>query len=137
MYRWWSTPGALPVTAAPYEKMNDFGLLYFGVAPSASPSKTLLQPRLVRHASGDASRLAILLTLGILFADGLGLALGVHKNRPKWGGVREAKLSRWTSRHARLAWAVHPELWTLENELLASATTALNSDGRNDAFAEN
>lgn len=135
IYGWWFAPGSLPVPAAPYEKADGFELLYVGIAPSSSTSKSLLRPRLVRHATGDASRSTLRLTLGVLLADELGLALGIHKARPNWGPDGEAKLSRWMSEHARIAWAVHPEPWTVENELLVHATLALNIDGRSSPFA--
>lgn len=135
IYCWWFAPGSLPVPAAPYEKVEGFELLYVGIAPSSSTSKSLLRPRLVRHATGDASRSTLRLTLGVLLTDELGLTLGIHKARPNWGPDGEAKLNRWMSEHARIAWAVHPEPWTVEDELLANATLALNINGRSDSFA--
>lgn len=120
---------------APYETKNGFELLYVGIAPSSATSNSLLRPRLVKHATGDASRSTLRLTLGVLLADQLGHTLGIHEGRPNWGPDGEAKLSRWMSKHARIAWTVHPEPWTIEDELLANATLALNIDGRGDAFA--
>lgn len=135
IYAWLFAPGSLPVPDAEYATTDGFELLYVGIAPSSAASKSLLRPRLVRHATGDASRSTLRLTLGVLLADELGLTLGIHKERVNWGPDGEAKLSRWMSEHARVAWAVHSEPWTVENELLATATLALNIDGRSDAFS--
>jgi len=135
IYSWWFTSGSLRVPDAPYETTNGFELLYVGIAPSSATSKSMLRPRLVRHATGDASRSTLRLTLGVLLAHELDLTLGIHEGRPNWGPHGEAKLSRWMSEHARIAWTVHLEPWTVEDELLADATLALNIDGRSDAFA--
>lgn len=42
----------------------------------------------------------------------------------------------WINEHARIAWAVDPTPWVVEKALLASATLALNVDGRSDAFSK-
>lgn len=134
IYAWFFTPGSLPVPEGPYETTDGYELLYVGIAPSGPTSKSLLRPRLVRHATGDASRSTLRLTLGVLLAEKLDLTLGIHKARPNWGPDGEARLSWWMNENARIAWAVHPKPWEVEDELLAAATLALNIDGQSGAF---
>jgi len=135
IYGWYFTPGSLPVPSAPYEATEGYELLYVGIAPKDAVSKSLLRPRLVRHATGDASRSTLRLTVGVLLTEELGLILGIHQGRTNWGPDGEARLTRWMNEHARIAWAVDPTPWVAEDELLAAATLALNVDGRSDAFS--
>lgn len=136
IYGWYFSPGSLSVPAAEYTATDGYELLYVGIAPKDALSRSLLRPRLVRHATGDASRSTLRLTLGVLLANELGLSLGIHQGRPNWGPDGEARLTRWLSEYARIAWAVDPTPWVAEDELLASATLALNVDGRSDDFAK-
>jgi hypothetical protein len=48
------------------------------------------------------------MTLSVLLTDERGLTMGVHKGRPNWAPAGEAKLTRWMSEHARMAWTVYP-----------------------------
>ncbi len=136
IYGWYFAPGTLPVPEAQYETTDDYELLYVGIAPKDAVSKSLLRPRLVRHATGDASRSTLRLTLGVLLADELGLTLGIHQTRRNWGPDGEDRLTRWMNEQARIAWAVDPAPWVVERELLINATLALNIDGRTDSFAK-
>lgn len=140
IYGWWMKKGALDVPEAAYQERDGHELLYVGISPrkpsaAGRVSKERLRKRLVTHATKDASRSTLRRTLGVLLADELGLTLGVHGGREHYGPQGEALISRWLIENARVAWAVDPEPWEAEDELLAHATLALNLDGRSDAFA--
>lgn len=140
IYGWWVKKGALDVPDAPYQEQDGHQLLYVGISPrkpsaAGRVSNGNLRSRLGTHATKDASRSTLRRTLGVLLTDELGLTLGVHAGREHYGPRGEALISRWLIENARVAWAVDPEPWEAEDELLAHSTLALNLDGRSDAFA--
>lgn len=140
VYAWWFTPGALPVPTAGYAVAEGRELLYVGIAPrkpssAGRESASRLRTRLITHATKDASRSTLRLSLGVLLSGKLGLTLGVHRGRLNWGPEGELGLTRWMNEHARVTWVVDDEPWVIETELLAGAPLALNVDGRTDAFA--
>lgn len=140
IYGWWMRKGTLQVPEAVYQEKDGHQLLYVGISPrkpsaTGRASKENLRKRLVTHATKDASRSTLRRTLGVLLADELGLTLGVHGGREHYGPQGEALISRWLIENARVAWAVDPQPWEAEEELLADATLALNLEGRSDTFA--
>lgn len=140
IYGWWLKTSVLDVPEAPYQELDGHQLLYVGISPrkpsaAGHASNGNLRKRLVTHATGNASQSTLRRTLGVLLADELGLTFGVHAGREHYGPQGEAFISRWLIENARVAWAVDPEPWEAEHELLAHATLALNLDGRSDAFA--
>lgn len=140
IYGWWMRKGTLDVPEAAYQEQGGHQLLYVGISPrkpsaAGRASNGNLRKRLLTHATKNASQSTLRRTLGVLLADGLGLMLGVHGGREHYGPQGEALISRWLIENARVAWAVDPEPWKAEDELLADATLALNLDGRTDVFA--
>ncbi|WP_336646265.1 GIY-YIG nuclease family protein [Microbacterium sp. USHLN186] len=140
IYGWWMKRGALDVPEAPYQEQNGHQLLYVGISPrkpsaAGRASNGNLRKRLVTHATKNASQSTLRRTLGVLLANDLGLTLGVHGGREHYGAQGEALISRWLIENARVAWAVNPQPWEAEDELLEHATLALNLDRRSDAFA--
>lgn len=140
IYGWWIRKGALDVPEAPYQEHDRHQLLYVGISPrkpsvAGRASNGNLRKRLVTHATKNASQSTLRRTLGVLLTDELGLTLGVHGGREHYGPQGEAFISRWLIDNARVAWAVDPQPWEAEDELLEHATLALNLDGRSDAFA--
>lgn len=140
IYGWLFAPGSLHVPDAQYARTGDFELLYVGIAPkrpsiTGKESGSQLRSRLPAHAKKDASRSTLRLTLGVLLAEELDLALGIHKGRLNWGEDGEDRLTRWINTHARVAWTEDETPWVVEDELLAHASLALNIDGRADLFS--
>lgn len=141
MYGWWFLPGSLSVPERDYSRVESYELLYVGIAPrkptsDGRESASTLRPRLVKHATGDASRSTLRLTLGVLLADKLDLVLGSHANRLNFGPTGESHLTAWLNEHARVSWVEQPQPWLIEDEMLEHATLALNVDGRDhDPFA--
>lgn len=140
VYGWWFTPGVLEVPPIGYTVAEGRQLLYVGIAPrkpsaTGRESASHLRARLTTHATNDASRSTLRLSLGVLLADELKLILGMHRGRANWGPEGELELTRWMNEHARISWVVNEAPWVIEDELLARAPLALNVDGRTDAFA--
>jgi hypothetical protein len=140
VHGWWFTPGVLAVPSIAYTTAEGRELLYVGIAPrkpsaAGRESASHLKARITAHATKDASRSTLRLSLGVLLADELGLVLGIHKDRANWGPAGELELTRWMNQHARISWVVAEAPWVIEDELLAQASLALNVDGRTDAFA--
>lgn len=141
IYGWWFPVGSLPVPERDYASVEGFELLYIGIAPrkptvDGRESASTLRPRLVKHATGDASRSTLRLTLGILLADRLDLVLSSNSNRLNFGSTGETHLTTWLSEHARVAWVEDSQPWCIEDEMLEQSTLALNVDGReHDPFA--
>lgn len=140
VYAWWFTRGALAVPAREYAMTDGRELLYVGIAPrrpaaAGQESKSRLRARLLTHATKDASRSTLRLTLGSLLSDQLGLEFEMNAGRASWGPRGESDLTSWIGEHARVSWVVDEEPWLIEDELLAGASLALNVDGRGDAFA--
>ena len=114
---------------------GDHTLIYVGISPKkppangASPSKQTLRKRLRYHYRGNASGSTLRLTLGCLLAEQLGIQL-----RRVGGGTRltfadgEAKLSAWMAQNAFVVWAVHPQPWEPERELISRLSLPLNLD---------
>lgn len=134
IYGWWFRRGALDVPGAAYREREGHQLLYVGIIPSRAASAGTLRKRLVQHVYGNASQSTLRRTLGVLLAEPLELTLALHNGRAHYGTDGEARITRWMQENARVAWAVDPEPWVVEHELLASAVLALNIDGRSDDF---
>jgi len=141
IYGWWFPSGSLSVPERDYSSVEGFELLYVGIAPrkptvDGRESASTLRPRLVKHATGDASRSTLRLTLGILLADRLDLVLSSNSSRLNFGPTGETHLSTWLSEHARVSWVEHSQPWFIEDKMLEQSTLALNVDGReHDPFA--
>lgn len=134
IYGWWFQRGALEVPDAPYQERDGHQLLYVGVSPSRAASAGTIRKRLVQHVYGNASQSTLRRTLGVLLDESLNLTLALHNGRAHYGTDGEARITRWMQENARVAWAVDPEPWLVEHELLGSAVLALNIDGRSDDF---
>ena len=140
VYGWWIRRGALERPDMAYRDVDGCELLYVGISPrrpsaAGRASAGNLRKRLLQHVNGNASQSTLRRTLGVLLADQLGLRLAVYGGREHYG-PGELQVSRWLHEHARFAYAVDPEPWVAEEELLAHAPLALNLRGRRDAFAE-
>ena len=79
---------------------------------------------------GNAAGSTLRLTLGVLLADQLGIALrrvGSTGNRLTFSDG-EAVLSDWMEKNARVCWVVDPQPWVLESQLIGDAVLQLNLD---------
>ena len=76
IYAWWFEPDALKVPSAGYFEAAGKQLLYVGIAPRkpsavGKESASRLRNRLIAHATKDASRSTLRLSLGALLSDEL------------------------------------------------------------------
>jgi hypothetical protein len=141
VYGWWFEAGSLRVPAAEHPASRGFELLYVGIAPrkptgAGIESKSRLRGRLVSHASKDASRSTLRLTLGVLLQNELGLTLGMHKSRVNWAPAGEQALTEWMRQHARVSWITSNEPWIVEDELLNAVALPLNISGKYGTFTQ-
>jgi hypothetical protein len=133
IYGWWFAPSSLHVPDRQYIVKDGFQLLYTGISPRKPTNPQLagsgnLRSRLRTHAKRDASWSTLRLSLGIMLAEQLGLALATHNGRTHWGPEGEARLSAWMGDHARVSWVRDLLPWETERELLAGTNIPLNID---------
>jgi hypothetical protein len=101
-------------------------LLYIGISPRLGGTATL-RDRIWYHFQGNAEGSTLRLTLGCLLADKLGTQLRrVGSGDRMTFGAREADLTEWMVRHARVTWVEVPKPWALESGLLRSLALPLN-----------
>lgn len=121
-------PSAVPLQGV--HTVDDFALLYIGIAPSSAASGATLRSRLRSHLRKDASQSTLRLTLGCLLADTLGLRLAPQVNgRLTLGAEGEQRLSAWLDSHAAVVWVPREEPWQDEHGLIQHFKTPLNLQG--------
>lgn len=134
VYAWYfdEVPPGVPTEGC---RVGGFGtLLYVGIAPKAPPvngvrlSRQHLRQRVGYHFGGNAYGSTLRLTLGCHLAERLGIELrrvgsGTRLTFTKAG---EDKLSEWMGAHARVAFVLDDEPWTLEHELIKREIIPLN-----------
>ena len=111
-------------------------LLYIGKASNLS------QRLLLEHYEGDLVRgkamSSLRQTLGCLLCKELGLYLWKYKDFPKreytFGNEGEEKLSKWMTKHARVAYVLTEDIVELEEEAIDYYTLPLNSQGNTHFF---
>lgn len=137
VYGWYFDAPPPGVPTAGCVQSGRWWLLYVGIAPKAPPtngkppSRATLRSRLRQHFGGTAGGSTLRFTLGCLLSNELGLNLAAAgtSGRGIFTAEREAELSRWMARHARVCWVEHPAPWLLEHELLGRLTLPLNLHG--------
>ncbi len=88
-----------------------------------------MRTRVRYHYRGNAEGSTLRLTLGVLLADRLGLALRrVGSGTRRTFSAGEQELPAWMADHARVNIVEHPTPWTLEEELIGSLDLPLNLD---------
>jgi len=138
VYAWYfrEVPPRVPVEGCVVR--DDSTLLYAGIAPKAprridgrASTQTLFH-RIRYHMQGNAEGSTLRLTLGCL----LGLELRrVGNGRRRTFADREAELSVWMDRNARVCWIETNEPWVVEKTLIDSVSLPLNLDqNRNHPF---
>ena len=134
VYGWFfkSIPG---VPTSGCVMVGNFALLYVGIAPKSPPvdggrpSSQTLWHRIRYHYRGNAEGSTLRLTLGCL----LSVELDIELRRVGSGNrltfhEGEERLSAWMSENALVTWAVHPQPWEPEKQLIGSVSLPLNLD---------
>jgi len=124
-YAWWTTPGAIPDLPATLHPSQSLELLYVGIAPNGPGSKSSLRKRLRTHTKANVGSSTFRFDLAAL------LYLCEHwkptwTDRPFLTRSDLDALATWQVKHLRAQWAVVPEPWTLEPDVVAAMHPPLN-----------
>jgi hypothetical protein len=107
-------------------KVGGQTLLYVGIAPGRSGSSSNLRRRLRQHCR-DRGSSTLRRTLAALLAERLGLVPGSGTRGPlRIGDEGERRLSGWISANMAVAWAVTPDPWLAERDLIETLDLPLN-----------
>jgi hypothetical protein len=134
VYGWYFNPPPPGVPVDGCHIASGAWLLYVGISPRAPSamlqgSRQTIRRRIRSHYRGNAYGSTLRLTLGCLLADHLGIELRrVGSGTRMTFGAREAALSEWMARHARVVWAVIERQWEIEYRLLRELALPLNLD---------
>lgn len=138
LYGWWFDAIPAGVPTADCAARGQWTLLYVGISPKApplngaAPSRQTLRTRIRYHYRGNAEGSTLRLTLGVLLADQLGVALRrVGSGKRHTFSEGESDLSAWMADHARVSFIEHRTPWVLEEEMIASLDLPLNLDKNN------
>lgn len=130
LYAWYfdQAPGE-----APLKECHSFGrwkLLYIGISPATSGSKSTIRDRIRYHFRGNCSGSTFRLTLASLLHEELGLKLRRTElgRSLKLSSSDEGRLDEWLGRHARVCWVVRDAPWVLEERLIPEVSPPLNID---------
>jgi len=136
VYAWYFREVPPGVPSQECHSVDGQALLYVGISPKQPPangrpaSRQTLRTRVRYHYRGNAAGSTLRLTLGVLLADQLGIALrrvGSTGNRLTFSDG-EAALSKWLAEHARVCWAVDLQPWVVESQLINEVVLPLNVD---------
>lgn len=131
LYAWFfrETPGHVPTDGC--FRSDDLILLYVGIAPSRSTSKSNLRKRIRQHYTADAYGSTLRQTLGVLLADQSGFPIRRvgNGNRKTLTHLGEQWLDRWMDRNAFVSWVDHPAPWEVEEGVFSEIPLPLNIQG--------
>jgi hypothetical protein len=126
LYAWWGRFGALPGISGAGHPTADLQLLYVGIAPNGTASKSTLRSRVVgNHIRGTTGSSTLRRSLAALLSDQQGWQ-SRWTTRPVLVNCDELALSEWMGEKLRLTWAEHSEPWTVEAEVIAELKPPLN-----------
>ena len=131
LYAWYfrDIPPHVPTDAC--LKFNGDTLLYLGIAPDKANkpnSRSSLRKRICQHFRGNAEGSTLRRTLGALLEEKSNFPLrrvGSGK-RITLTHAGEQYLDEWMDKNAFVAWAVHPDPWLIEHDLLRKLSCPLN-----------
>ena len=130
LYAWWTVPGSIPdVPGCPHPTVADLDLFYVGISPSSAKSSQNLRKRVAgNHIKGNTGGSTFRLTLASLLFETVAWQ-PVMTDRPVLTPENNRALTQWQHDHLRLTWAVHPEPWTIEHEVIGRLRPPLNLAG--------
>ncbi|WP_337110479.1 GIY-YIG nuclease family protein [Prescottella equi] len=143
VYGWWFRELPNTLDTARCAKKDGLTLLYTGISPKkppaggGAPSRQTLRTRIKTHYTGNAAGSTLRLTLGILLADELGIALRrVGSGNRLTFHTGEKQLSEWMHANALVSWVESVEPWEVEHRLITSLDVPLNldSNGHNEFY---
>jgi len=106
------------------------GLLYVGIAPGNAISSTDLRRRLCgQHLGGNISSSTFRFGLASLLWEREGwIPRQSRSGRPVLDADDNAALSQWQRRSLRVAWAIVPEPWRFEEEVIRAMGPPMNRE---------
>ncbi|TFV47789.1 GIY-YIG nuclease family protein [Blastococcus sp. TF02A_35] len=126
LYAWWAPAGAVPGIPGPAHPHALLELLYVGIAPSRTTSRSTLRSRVLgNHAGGNTGSSTLRRSLAALLT-------GSQGYRTRWTSrtvlepADEQRLSAWMREHLSLTWAVHPAPWEVEAGVIERLAPPLN-----------
>jgi hypothetical protein len=118
----------------PHPTVPDLDLFYVGISPSSAKSSQNLRKRVAgNHIKGNTGGSTFRLTLTSLLFETMAWQ-PVMTDRPALTRDDNRALTQWQHEHLRLTWAVHPEPWTIEHEVIEHLGPPLNLAGSTHEF---
>ena len=135
IYSWWFTGLDQLVPHDDVVRQGDWAMLYIGISPGRSWSRSNLRARLTQHLNLNAKGSTLRLTLGVLLAEELGLELRrVGSGKRLTFHCGESRLNSWLDVHARVKVVALDEPWILEPEVITGSWLPLNLDHNTHPF---
>jgi hypothetical protein len=107
------------------------GLLYVGIAPRRAGSSTDLRRRLCgQHIGGNIASSTFRFGLASLLWERQGWRPRLSRSgRPLLAAEDNRSLTDWQRAHLRVGWAVVPEPWSVEAEVIGLMNPPMNREG--------
>lgn len=136
LYAWWTLLGSIPnVPRCPHPTNPALGLFYVGISPSSAKSSQNLRKRVAgNHIRGNTGGSTFRLTLASLLFETMAWE-PLMTDRPVLTPADNRALTQWQHKHLRLTWAIHPEPWTIEHEVIDRLRPPLNLAGSTHEFS--
>lgn len=130
LYAWWTRRGSIPaVPICPHPMEPQLDLFYVGISPSRAASSATIRSRVTgNHMRGNTGGSTFRLSLASLLFGEAGWE-PVMSDRPLLSKEDNRALSAWQHENLRLTWAVHPEPWAIEHEVITRLGPPLNIQG--------
>jgi len=126
LYAWWAPPGAVPGIVGPPHPSAALELLYIGLARSGGAARSTLRSRVVgQHIRGTTGQSTLRRGLASLLGEREGWRTR-WTTRPVLINQDELRLSEWMVERLQLTWAVHPQPWTVEDDVIEALLPPLN-----------
>jgi len=126
LYAWWAQAGAVPGIAGPPHPSAELELLYIGLARNGGAARSTLRSRVVgNHVRGTTGQSTLRRGLASLLSEREGWRTR-WTTRPVLVNSDELRLSAWMTARLQLTWAVHPQPWTVEDDVIEALQPPLN-----------
>ena len=126
LYAWWAAARALPGVAGPAHPSSGVQLLYVGIAPSRSTSRSRPRSRVLGdHAGGSTGSSTLRRSVAAMLSEREQYRTR-RTSRTVLVPEDELRLSAWMRDRLSLTWAVHPEPWSVERWVIEQLGPALN-----------
>ena len=126
LYAWWGRFGALPGISGPRHPTLPLQLLYVGIAPNGTTSRSTLRSRVVGdHVRGTTGSSTLRRSLAALLTEQQGWQ-SRWTTRPVLVNRDELALSAWMAQTLQVSWAEHAQPWTVEAAVIAELEPPLN-----------